>query len=395
MSEGTLTELDPIDALGWIDMDDGSRVRVGGTALSALRPLPEVGTRLRVLETQAGFRGVLKATRVEWAHRPPPSAAPAMAPEPPRVTWEKLVARHPRWSDLDAISVPAALDVPPLELPEHPLFAPWRDELARTAPVVVPLSVPHSSRPADIEPSPDVSFALGDVAFLDSPDWPACGLCAAPMEMCIQLSPDLVRAFGGGGAGFAALFCFACGTRAPRDPSVAWAGWTGATHRAVRPASAGHHASRPACSAQAVTARAPMRVAPSNDWYRLRSERDPDAAASVLLGFDACAVEGPFPSALSAWLDDDEWERPLHPEEVEGEFQAWMEQVPGPAPRDGSFGAYLGGVPGWDQSDDTPRCDAHGAMKLLLDHEGGQFLDGALHVFTCGACGRIRCVAEF
>ena len=113
MSEGTLTELDPIDALGWIDMDDGSRVRVGGTALSALRPLPEVGTRLRVLETQAGFRGVLKATRVEWAEPQPPSAAPAMAPEPPRVTWEKLVARHPRWSDLDAVSVPAALDVPP------------------------------------------------------------------------------------------------------------------------------------------------------------------------------------------------------------------------------------------------------------------------------------------
>jgi hypothetical protein len=42
---GTIVELDPIDALGWIELDEGGRVRFGGTALEGFttntpRPLP-------------------------------------------------------------------------------------------------------------------------------------------------------------------------------------------------------------------------------------------------------------------------------------------------------------------------------------------------------------------
>jgi hypothetical protein len=39
-------------------------------------------------------------------------------------------------------------------------------------------------------------------------------------------------------------------------------------------------------------------------------------------------------------------------------------------------------VASWDQAEETPSC-AHGEMRHLLDYNGGQFLDGALHVFVC------------
>ncbi len=71
--------------------------------------------------------------------------------------------------------------------------------------------------------------------------------------------------------------------------------------------------------------------------------------------------------------------------------------VPSGGVATGTHWAQLGGTPLWDQADETPSCNDHGPMRLLLDYEGGQFLDEALHVFICGSadCPRVRFVAEF
>jgi hypothetical protein len=118
---------------------------------------------------------------------------------------------------------------------------------------------------------------------------------------------------------------------------------------------------------------------PSSSWHRCRSEEAPETASAALLGFDDPPVTGPFPPGVDPdGLDD-----------LGADYDDWIADLPG-----GGM-AYLGGVAEWDQADETPACD-HGAMLHLLDYNGGQFLDGALHVFTCreGACP-IAFVAEF
>lgn len=61
---GTVVELDPMDSLGWIELDGGGRVRFGGTALHGFVDVPGPGARVRVIGTKPGFRGALKAERV-------------------------------------------------------------------------------------------------------------------------------------------------------------------------------------------------------------------------------------------------------------------------------------------------------------------------------------------
>lgn len=61
---GTIVELDPMDSLGWIELDGGGRVRFGGTALHGFADTPGPGARVRVIGTKPGFRGALKAERV-------------------------------------------------------------------------------------------------------------------------------------------------------------------------------------------------------------------------------------------------------------------------------------------------------------------------------------------
>ena len=66
----------------------------------------------------------------------------------------------------------------------------------------------------------------------------------------------------------------------------------------------------------------------------------------------------------------------------------------------GSTCGALGGYTKWDQADETPNCKACGTlMEHLLDWNGEQFLDEALHLFVCdrtAACGgALEFVAEF
>ena len=60
---GTITEIEPEDQLGWIEMENGDRVRFGGTACRGF--VPEIGMTVKVLGTKPGYGGTTKATGLE------------------------------------------------------------------------------------------------------------------------------------------------------------------------------------------------------------------------------------------------------------------------------------------------------------------------------------------
>ncbi|AFE07195.1 hypothetical protein COCOR_06885 [Corallococcus coralloides DSM 2259] len=383
--KGTIVELNPIDALGWIELDEGGRVRFGGTALKSFAVSPSVGTRVEVHGTAPGYKGVPKAVMVT-----PLVVAPAATEEPKaepsrakkKTPWPTFVREHPRWSDVAETCVPCARKAPRPELPEHPLFAPWRRELCETAPTCVDLKVPHYLKPESFEPGPGDCFAHGPVAWLDEPRWPSCGVCARPLEMCVQIAPAVLADFLPGGRGLAALFCFHCGIEKTRDPRVAYVRLVEPRHRVTAPEAWKSTSNRLRRESQRVTPASPATELPPANWYRCRLEITPETASSALFGFDTLELDGPFPEGFD----------PDRLEEVDVEYDDWLAQQRGGA-RWG--GARLGGVAGWELADATPSC-AHGEMLHLLDYAGGQFLEGALHVFSCRerVC-ELAFVAEF
>jgi hypothetical protein len=382
---GTIVELDPHDALGWIELDGGGRVRFGGSALKGFTSTKMVGARVEVLGTTVGYQGVLKAVQVVPLEQAPAAPAP-IAAERQRTPWDAFVRDHPRWSDEIEACVPFARRVPPLALPRHPLFGAWHTQICESAPVRVDLQVPTHRDPDPLDPSLADSFAHGRVAFLDEPQWPSCGLCARPLEMCVQLSRAVMEPWILGGRGLVALFCFHCGPGQPEDPRVGY----------VRLVSGHAPVGGPAASewqsassgwlprSQRITALPPQRLPPGASWYGHRAPRAPACAASALFGSDDLGLEGPFPPDASPEMLDD----------LRAELNDWLRRS---LPRREWGGACLGGVPSWEQRDRTPTCGDHGEMQLLLDYEGGQFFEGALHVFSCRdrACEVLRFVAEF
>lgn len=60
---GTITEIEPEDGLGWIEMPGGDRVRFGGTACKGF--VPAIGMKVRVTGTRPGYGGTVKATGLE------------------------------------------------------------------------------------------------------------------------------------------------------------------------------------------------------------------------------------------------------------------------------------------------------------------------------------------
>ncbi len=155
---GTIVELNPYDALGWIELDAGGRVRFGGSALKGFRTEPGVGTRVEVRGTTPGFAGATKAVMVV----PLDPAPEAVARTPPvrsdAIAWPDFVANHPRFSDAADTRPAAALTLAP-----HPLFDPWRAEIER-APTVVDLAVPNYRQRDPIEPAPNVHAGRVGVA---------------------------------------------------------------------------------------------------------------------------------------------------------------------------------------------------------------------------------------
>jgi hypothetical protein len=125
----------------------------------------------------------------------------------------------------------------------------------------------------------------------------------------------------------------------------------------------------------------------------------PGAARALGFGNMAVKLAGPFPAELD----------PNDLDGIEGNmidevFDEWIEAQPSePLATDViamDMGAWMGGVPHWDQRDRTPRCaitPAHGEMLQLLNYGGGQFLDGGLHIFVCRhpGCAHLAFIAEF
>lgn len=376
---GTIVELTPHDSLGWIELDSGGRVRFGGTALSEFRAYPAVGTRVVVWGTVPGFRGVPKAVRVTpFEDGDAPESAETQA-----MDWPTFVATYPRFGDAADVTAPCTRELPPLKIPTHPLFAPWHREITETAPATLPLRVPTFRAPRPIEPTPSESFAHGRVAFLESPAWPSCARCSRPLEMCIQIAPDLLASWlPRDGRGLVAMFCFHCITAA--DGLRGFVQWVRPSHRVLCPDPAPKSASSSwLVESQRVTPGKLMRIMPSASYYQYRSVHAPHTAASALFGFEPIEVSGSLPDDIDPDLLDD-------PAEA---YEEWREENL----RGDEADSFLGGVPSWDQADETPSCPAHGPMRHLLDYNGGQFLDGALHVFVCGVatCRGLASIAEF
>ncbi len=60
---GTIVEFNLTDSLGWIELDQGGRVRFGGTSLRGIAAVV-IGTRVVVRGTKPGYEGVPKAVAV-------------------------------------------------------------------------------------------------------------------------------------------------------------------------------------------------------------------------------------------------------------------------------------------------------------------------------------------
>jgi hypothetical protein len=60
---GQIIEFDAMDGLGWIQLDDGRRVRFSLTACGYLRPA--LGLRVRVMGLHEGYGGQLRASFLE------------------------------------------------------------------------------------------------------------------------------------------------------------------------------------------------------------------------------------------------------------------------------------------------------------------------------------------
>jgi hypothetical protein len=91
--EGTIVEFDSGGGVGTIALDDGERVRFGYSVCRFA--VPQVGLRVKVLGTEPGFRGVLKARAVEERA---PAVVAAVTPPPSSMLaqWEALgVAAEP------------------------------------------------------------------------------------------------------------------------------------------------------------------------------------------------------------------------------------------------------------------------------------------------------------
>ena len=87
---GTITEIEPEDGLGWIELPNGDRVRFGGTACKGF--VPAIGMTVRVVATRPGYGGTTKATALEHVSDAPRSFADAPGGPKPRTSLHALQA---------------------------------------------------------------------------------------------------------------------------------------------------------------------------------------------------------------------------------------------------------------------------------------------------------------
>lgn len=103
---GTITEIEPEDGLGWIDLEDASRVRFGVTACKGF--VPAIGMVVRVMGTRPGYGGTVKATELQRVADAPkaafavavPGATTPAAGQPPRTSLHDIQSSGVRADDL-------------------------------------------------------------------------------------------------------------------------------------------------------------------------------------------------------------------------------------------------------------------------------------------------------
>ncbi len=178
--------------------------------------------------------------------------------------------------------MPCLRPAPRPTLPDHPLFAPWHREICETAPTVVGLDVPRHMKKEPIDPGAGDCFAHGRIAYLGEPQWPSCGICSRPLEMCLQVSPAVVAEFLPGGRGLCAMFCFHCGVKEGYDPRVRYVRLVEPRFRVVGPEAWKSASSGWMAESQRVTPRPRAAVVPGASWYRHRGWTARDTASGWL-----------------------------------------------------------------------------------------------------------------
>ncbi|UQA54720.1 hypothetical protein [Polyangium aurulentum] len=303
-----------------------------------------------------------------------------------RLDAATFAARHPAWVRDPAalralVRTPRGLALPPLPAPPRDaLFDPWRDAMLAIAAPRQELKL--GSGP--VKPKPDGSFAHGTAAFLPSSHWPVCGRCSTHLELCLQLAPSMVGPWLHRPGALVLMYCFAC---LPGSPETTYLRIVEPRTLATRPAGPTASSSHTSTTqTRGVTVLPPSWRVPDSMWFRYRLDgEDLGGAAAVLLGREEIVAE----------TEGEDGE-----DEEVGTFDAYDEWAERFNARGRRGDGALGGYPNWEQDDATPACPACRApMEHLLDWNGEQFLDGALHVFMCErtpACGKeLEFVAEF
>jgi hypothetical protein len=95
---GTITEIEPEDGLGWIEMENGDRVRFGGTSCKAF--VPAIGMKVRVVSTRPGYGGTVKATELQRLADAPRTFAKEGKGSAPRTSLHSVQQAGIRASDL-------------------------------------------------------------------------------------------------------------------------------------------------------------------------------------------------------------------------------------------------------------------------------------------------------
>lgn len=286
-------------------------------------------------------------------------------------TLAAFVKRNPKWLNQHEYVTsglrPRPGEAP--ELPEHPLFATWHDQVLATASLKANLIFTSDDDPQESL----ISVAGGEIAFLDEPQWPACETCHALLELSFQLTAHDLSLWWKGTKSLVAMFCGRC----PR-PKTFGTGLPGTYLKLVEPI---HRLEREqselGSDMDLLRVGVPHWSFPDSSWFNLYDGPKLSGAALKLLGgeLDGRSIEEEY----NAWVAPQDGGKTLFipPRQVEWEAEArWR--------------TFLGGWPDWDQVSGVIKCDCNTAMVHLLDFNGSQFLDGALHVFLCDheACQR-------
>ena len=95
---GTITEIEPEDGLGWIEMENGDRIRFGGTSCKAF--VPAIGMKVRVISTRPGYGGTIKATELAHVADAPKTFAKQGKAAAPRTSLHAVQQAGIRANDL-------------------------------------------------------------------------------------------------------------------------------------------------------------------------------------------------------------------------------------------------------------------------------------------------------